>query len=381
MSPLRGGLGRGAEGRSMNVLYLQKRPIRAGAQTSLARLVSSAPLRDLNPVVLVSELGWLETQLRRQRVPVIVSRFANSRTLTARLLGLRSWARGIVRTAASMELSVQAIVANDHQECPLALALACELGGAPVLAILRTPGMTRRDFDKYRCQRCDAILGEGTELRERVSRWTRKPVGLFEEGFGEWEFEALRPWPASCPRRLVVIGSESRRKGFTDFIEAVGRLESADPGFPGFDCDLTGKLNDEIAVLLRKPFRSRFKFLGRVEAFADLVRSYDLAVHPSRAESFGMAPIESLIAGTPTLVSVTGVVGELALPSAWTFPAADIAALAQRLAALWRDWPRLPMAEVQEHIRRRFHIDRTARNVRAHLEAVCAPRADSPRAR
>jgi glycosyltransferase involved in cell wall biosynthesis len=148
-------------------------------------------------------------------------------------------------------------------------------------------------------------------------------------------------------------------------------LETTCPDFPGFECDLTGTLSEGIAALLRRPFRSRFAFLGRVEGFANLVQQYDLAVHPSRAESFGMAPIESLIAGTPTLVSVTGVVGELSLPPEWTFPPADIAALTQKLAALWRDWPPLPMVQVQARIRRGFHIDHTASKVRAQLEMVC----------
>jgi glycosyltransferase involved in cell wall biosynthesis len=62
--------------------------------------------------------------------------------------------------------------------------------------------------------------------------------------------------------------------------------------------------------------RSQFAFLGRVNGLSELVRGYDFAVHPSRMESFGLAPIEALLAGTPTLVSLTGEAGELGLPHA-----------------------------------------------------------------
>jgi len=362
----------------MNVLYLQKRPIRAGAQTSLARLVESSPLRELNPLVLLGERGWLEARLKQQGVRTLVSRFASSRSLAARLFGIRPWARSTAGKLRNLSFSPQAIVANDHQECPLAFALSSALGGIPVLGILRTPGMTQRDFEKYECERCDGMMAVGRELQDRLGQWTRKPVELFEEGFNDSEFKPPRSWPTSCPQRVIVLGSESPRKGFTDFIEAVHRLETAHPDFPGFDCDFTGTRTGEILGVLTRPHRSRFQFLGRVEAFSDRVRQYELAVHPSRAETFGLAPIESLIAGTPTLVSLTGVVCELSLPCEWVFPPRDIVALTERLAAFWRDWPLLPIARVQEQIRSRFHIDRTAGRVRAQLQKICLPPATVP---
>lgn len=359
----------------MSLLFIQKRSIRAGAQTSLARMVDSTPLRTLNPAVLLGDPGWLEEALQRQKTPVITTKFPSPRALATRLFGLRSFARRTAGMLRVQSIEPAAIIANDHQECPLAQALAKEFGNVPVLGILRTPGMTREDFDKYQCEACDGLMGEGKELQKRLTGWTQKPIGLFEEGFIESEFMPLKPPVTSCPRRIAVIGSEAPRKGFTDFIEAVHRLEAQLPDFPGFQCDLTGSQPAGSGDLLAKPARSTFQFLGRVEGFANLVRQYDLAIHPSRAETFGMAPIEAMLAGTPTLVSVTGVVGELGLPAAWTFPPADIGALTNRLAALWQGWPelQLDLGEVQAQIRRSFHIDHTAGFVRAELQALGLP--------
>ncbi|HYF36181.1 MAG TPA: glycosyltransferase [Prosthecobacter sp.] len=355
-----------------SILFVQKRPIRAGAQTSLARMVESTPLRELAPVVLVGGHGWLEEQLQRQQVPVAVTRFVSPRGFAGRLFGLGSFASRVACQLERRSIHPTAIIANDHQECPLALALAKALGHVPVLGILRTPGMTRMDFDKYDCDRCDGLMGEGKELRDRLTKWANKPVALFEEGFMESEFMPLKPIPASCPRRVLVAGSEAPRKGFTDFIEAVHRMEARLPDFGGFECDLTGAPPSGSQALLAKPSRSSFKFLGRVEGFANLVRQYDLAVHPSRAETFGMAPIEAMLAGTPTLVSTTGVVAELDLPTAWTFPPGDIATLTDRLVALWQHWPQLglDLSEVRAQIRRRYHIDHTAGFVRRELEEL-----------
>ncbi|MDZ4288135.1 MAG: glycosyltransferase family 4 protein, partial [Prosthecobacter sp.] len=258
-------------------------------------MVDSTPLRILGPAVLLGGEGWLAEQLQRQQVPVLTTDFPSPRAMATRLFGLGSFARRVAASLHSNSIQPTAIIANDHQECPLALSLSKTLGRVPVLAILRTPGMTRGDFDKYHCDRCDGLMGEGKELRQRLTEWTTKPVGLFEEGFTESEFMPPKPWPPSCPQRLVVIGSEAPRKGFTDFIEAVHCLEIQLPGFPGFRCDLTGSPPSGSDALLARPSRSTFHFLGRVEGFAHLVRQYDLAVHPSRAETFGMAPIEAML--------------------------------------------------------------------------------------
>lgn len=356
----------------MSVLFIQKRPIRAGAQTSLARLVDSAPLRPLEPAALIGGEGWLSQQLSRHGVPFVATPFPSPRGFLTRLFGLDGFARRVKTRLEAQRVQPAAVIANDHQECPLALAIARAFGGLPVLAILRTPGMTRADFDKYHCERCDGLMGEGWELRERVADWTTKKVSLFEEGFTESEFMPSKPYPLACPRRLLVIGSEAPRKGFTDFIAAIHQIEAAHSDFPGFHCDLTGTRPEAAEALLNKPSRSSFHFLGRVEGFAHLVREYDLAVHPSRAETFGMAPIEAILAGTPTLVSITGVVGHLDVPAPWAFSPGDVSGLADRLIALWRQWPHLALdvGRLQTQIRRSYHIDHTAGFVRDHLASL-----------
>ena len=354
----------------MSVLFLQNRPIRAGAQTSLARLVDSAPIRPLAPVVLLNSNGWLSDQLGRQTTPYCVFPFKSPRSLSTRMFGLSIWAKSAAAALGEKRSQIRVVVANDHQECPLALALAKTLGGLPVLAILRTPGMTKRDFDKYRCDASQALMGEGRELQARIKNWTSKSVSLFEEGFEETEFQPVKPSPTSCPKRVLLIGSEAPRKGFTDFIEALQLLEHQRPDFPGWTCDLTGSHTEAIDALLAKPMRSQFHFLGRIEEFPTCVREYAFAIHPSRAETFGMAPIEAILAGTPTLLSTTGVAAELSLPWSWTFPPGQIATLSERLELIWALWPPIDIPAIQAEIRARFHINHTASAVRSRLDSM-----------
>jgi len=284
-------------------------------------------------------------------------------------LGLSRFARHTARRLESSSIRPRALVANDHQECPLALALSRQLGNLPVLAILRTPGMSNRDYYKYRCNECHGLMAEGTDLLEKVRAWTDKDVALFEEGFTEDEFHSPKPPPAGFPDRILVIGSEAPRKGFTDFIEALDLIESNHRDFPGLHCDFTGTEPADAGDLLARPRRSSFKFLGRVDGFAKLVRGYDLAIHPSRAESFGMAPLEAILAGVPTLVSTTGIIASLPFPDSWAFPPKSPPEIATRLAHLWKQWNVSPLdlAALQSEIRARFHIDHTASFVRKSL--------------
>lgn len=347
-----------------SLLFLQRRATRAGAQTSLERMVLSEAISNFNPAVLIAESGWLSETLGGHGVPVIARQWPSPRSLKARLGGLKSFSREIVRAMREKGIYPDVIIANDHQECVLAQALSCGFGGVPTIAILRTPGMDQRDFEKYRCGDCDVIFGEGHELRERVETWAGRAVPIFEEGFIEEEFREPKCRLDGFPERIFVAGSEEPRKGFADFFEALFQLEKEQPDFPGWGCHLTGRRpNDETSQrLLDRSFRSRFTFLGRVDGFIEAAGEFDLAIHPSRAESFGMAPLELILAGIPTLVSTTGVIQKLEIPEAWKFPPSDPDALASCLQNLWLNWSDSSpdVQSIQEQIREEYHIEKTA---------------------
>jgi glycosyltransferase involved in cell wall biosynthesis len=350
-----------------NILFIQDRSIRAGAQTSLERMVQSENIRQLNPAALIAQPGWLSDTLKKHHVPAVVSRWPSPRSLKARLGGLDRFAKKIVPVLKQASIYPRVIIANDHQECLLAHSLSRALGGVPLMAILRTPGMNQLDFEKYRCAHCDVVFGEGHELRKRVETWLKKPVPLFEEGFAESEFLAPKSLPEQFPKRIFVAGSEEPRKGFQDFFDALEILEKKQPDFLGFDCHLTGAPPEDEATqrFLENSLRSELTFLGRVDNFIETASAFDLAIHPSRAESFGMAPLELLLAGIPTLISTTGVVEKMDIPEEWQFTPNDPGDLADHLEKLWLKWPEVSPAvsNIQKQIREQYHIEQTTAGV------------------
>jgi len=351
-------------GGNSSILFIQRKSHRAGAQTSLARMLKCGSIRQLQPAVLTGSEGWLSHDLRQLGIPVAVTSFPRLRSFKSQVIGLAPFAWRAARALASAAIRPSMIVANDHSECPPALELSRRYANVPVVGILRTPGMTRRDFEKFECDSCDGLLIVGEELRERVARWTDKPIDLYQEGFHRDELFDMKPWPQSFPDRLLVIGSEKPRKGFSDFLKALDMLEAQYLDFPALECDFTGTtiLGDE--ALLDLPRRARLRFLGRVDDFSALVREYPLAIHPSRAETFGLAPLEAVLAGVPTMASETGAVNEMVFPDEWKFPPYQPAAIAEGILRLWKTWPSdgAAIASLKDLIFKTFDMDQTVKS-------------------
>lgn len=348
-------------------LFIQKRPRRAGAQVSLSRIVTSDAIRDLNPFVLLGDDGWLDSFLSEQSIPHIIRSWPSPRSFIGRLGGLDQFSKQLLKHLHAQGLTPRAIIANDHQESLLAQSLAKASGGPPVAVILRTPGMNQNDFKKYQCNRCDHIFARGEDLAARARQWSGRDVSCMLGSFTDSDFLPPHPTPAAFPTRILVAGSEEPRKGFADFLEALFLIEQSEPDFPALDCVFTGvePTDEQCTSILKSPFRSQFHFKGRIDQFIDFAQDFDFAIHPSRAESFGMAPLELILAGIPTLVSTTGIIEELNIPSAWKFQPKKPAELAEKLTNLWKNWSKIaPDTQlIQAHIHEHYHISQTAQQI------------------
>lgn len=332
-------------------------------------MAGSRALAPIEPVVLLGSTGWLADELSGREISHLVLPFPSPRALPARLFGLGTFAARVKQELQFRGIEPAAVVANDHQECPLAVAVAAACGGIPVLGILRSVGMDERDFQKYGCGKCRELLCVGEALREKVRQWSGREPGLFEEGFGDKEFHPARARPQTFPARVLVIGTDEPGKGFGDFIEAVDLIESEHPEFPVLRCDFTGLGPTGGDELLGRKRRAVFRFLGRVEDLGTRLTEYPLVVHPSRAETFGLAPLEALLAGTPTLASATGMFAKLDFLERWRFSPGEPREIAAALVRTWRTWPNcfLNLNEIQENLRGLFHIDRTVQSVKRAL--------------
>ena len=331
--------------KTRELLFIQRRPTRAGAQTSLFRLASVSKNK---AVVLCAEEGWLTAALPHS----LIQKWPSARSLAGRIGGLKFSARKVLN-----KTQPALIIANDHQECPFALAIARE-AQIPCLVILRTPGMSQRDFEKYQCADCDHLFVVGEELNIEVRQWSATETSLFQEGFLENEFASNPITSTAFPDEILVAGSSEPRKGFNDLIEALKIVESRLPEFPLKKVTLTGQALDTSIPDLR----CDLDFVGRVDDFIDFARNFHFAVHPSRHETFGLAPLELIIAGIPTLCTETGCANAELLPDAWRTTPSSPEALANSLEDWVNNWEthQQNLGRVIETIHREFSIETTA---------------------
>ena len=352
----------------MSVLYLQKRTHRAGAQTCLARLLRHAGLREWHPALACSQAGWLTAECERAAVPCFVEPFPSSRSLTARLFGNAAFARRIHELTLRRSFSPVIVHANDHLEGLLGLALARQCQARSAIT-LRSSGMTRADYFKYRCPEFDLLAVVGDELLTRVQGWDpARPVTLIHDGLEAAEFAPPRPLAARFPRKILVLGSEAGGKGWADLTDALGQLEQAG-GLPELELDFTGAEPDAGRNDLRlgRLGRTRCRFLGRVEKFRELVLGYDLVINPTRMESFGMAAVEVVALGVPLLSSRTGIIEQVIQQPEFLFEASAPTSLAKALGKLLVNWgrPAFDSARAQQNIREKFLVDHAVAKLNA----------------
>lgn len=358
------------------VLFVQRRCGKSGAPVALSGLLGHAALRSLHPVLLASAEGWLTEQCCRMQVPFLNVLFPSSRSLGARLWGNRRFALRVRHVLNTRDFRPRLVVGNDHLEGLLALAISRDWKARRAL-FLRSSEMTERDYFKYRCDRFERVYAAGEALQAAAARWDpSRDVRLLRDGVNAEEILPPKPRPAYFPNRVLVVGSESHFKGWQDLVAAVDLLEK-DPAFPALDIDFTGqapnrRFND---MQLDKPRRCRFHFLGRVEQFRELVRQYDLVIHPSRQEAFGLAMVEILAAGVALLCSRAGIIKQIQAQPAMLFDPRCPQDLARKIQQLREHWTETDFGldACQRNIRDHFLLDRTAPHLAEDLRRLIMP--------
>lgn len=182
------------------------------------------------------------------------------------------------------------------------------------------------------------------------------------------DFDAIGRRPRRAPGRPVRLVQLGRVfadvKGQDLTIEALARLRergisdvTVDFIGPGPDTDALTALAGRLGVA------DRVRFLGgmsRAETYA-LLPGYDLLVHPSRIEGFGLAIIEGMAAGLPVITTDTGAPAEVVAHGRLgrTFAYGDADALAAAIEADIRGYDAaLDRADrACDEARRRYALD------------------------
>jgi N-acetyl-alpha-D-glucosaminyl L-malate synthase BshA len=160
---------------------------------------------------------------------------------------------------------------------------------------------------------------------------------------------AMRPRYASADEKLLVHLSNFRPvKRILDVVEVFARIAGALPA----RLMMIGDGPDRSAaehLALRLGIASRIHFLGKQDNVNELLPLADLMIMPSEMESFGLAALEAMACGVPTIATRVGGVPELIdegggehgrQANGLLFPVGDVQAMASAAIALLQDEPR-----------------------------------------
>jgi glycosyltransferase involved in cell wall biosynthesis len=201
---------------------------------------------------------------------------------------------------------------------------------------------------------CRGSRAESLTYAAGIALWQRR-LAEHADAFvvpSAFALRRLRELGAPVGDRAHVIGSVQRqlavasRAGEGSYALAAGRL-SPEKGFAdvvdacvgaGLPLVVAGD-GPELPALRARAAGADVRFTGRVEA-AELARlraGAAVAVVPSRfAEILPLAALEAMAAGLPTVAARSGGL-EDAVPEEGLYPAGDVAALTDRVRALWGD--------------------------------------------
>jgi glycosyltransferase involved in cell wall biosynthesis len=221
-----------------------------------------------------------------------------------------------------------------------------------------------------------------------VSRSTISVVhnGIDPERVRQRARAASAPLPARDPDEVIIahVGVLSAHKQQHVAIEALARLPKQVTlwicgGVPeGGDPSYAQRLRGQAA---RLGISSRVRFLGWRDDVPSVLAAADVAVLPSREESFGLALAEAMALGKPCVGTAIGGIPEVIEHGITGFvtpsdPGAVAEALSQLVAST--DARRKMGAAGQQRVERLFTVERQAREVRAALDAVLAETGTGP---
>jgi glycosyltransferase involved in cell wall biosynthesis len=186
---------------------------------------------------------------------------------------------------------------------------------------------------------------------------------------------------ADSPRRIMVIGRLSPRKGQHIAVEAVARLREA-----GYDVtlELVGTAFrgyewyvEQLTTLARdRKIAEHVTLTGYRSPAVEVFAEADIAVVPSLEEPFGTAAVEAMLAGRPLVVSDVGGLPEIvgADETGLVVPPGDAQALADAVASLLDDAGRATSmaARGNADVRDRFGIDRYLDELATQIAEVVA---------
>ena len=176
------------------------------------------------------------------------------------------------------------------------------------------------------------VIPNGIDFNDKTTE-SRKVIGR--------EFRTLHSIPADVPL-VATLGELKVLKGQRDFVLAANEIVKrvADVKFvvAGKDNTLDQKFRRELKRLVRVlGMEERFLWLDWLDDTAPLLAAADVFVSPSHSESFGLAILDAMAAGTPVVATATDGAKELIKEADALSPVKDPVTLAAKICCLLED--------------------------------------------
>jgi mannosyltransferase len=256
---------------------------------------------------------------------------------------------------------------------------------APIRLIFNSAGQRRhKPFTRWMLRRMDAVIATS----ERSGSFLEVPHTVVSHGTDVEHFHPPRSaedsFAASGLPGKYAIGCTGRirhQKGTDLFVDAMVRLL---PHHPDWTAVITGRttsdnwnfereLKERIAAA---GLAERIVFLGDVDDIALWYRRMTLFVAPSRAEGFGLTPLEAMASQTAVVTSDAGSYPSMIRPgiNGAIVPAGDGEALAAAIEPYLRD-PQLALSQGEAalaFVRENFSLAAEARGIQAVYDRLWA---------
>jgi len=334
----------------VRVVYVVPHATRGGAERVTMDLIALHGREAVEPVAIFLSDGPLVAEARRLGVqaevipaPRMRNVFAAGRAkrrLARRLVELRAqlvhgvmaWGHAYGGAAARRARIPAVWFQHDVPDWHRALNVVAAL--TPARRIIANSVLTARAQTRFNPRRARIeVVHPGTRIpaEPRAARRARGRKGL---GYGEQEF------------LVGMVARLARGKGHATLLRAARSLCNARRdarvvvagGAPfGLDPDYPDELQRLAASL---GIGDRVRFTGQTEATVDMLSACDVAVHvPDAPESYGLAVVEAMAAGTAVVAGDAGAVREIVEPgrTAVLVPTGDHESLATALLALHDD--------------------------------------------
>lgn len=324
----------------MKVLFLQKKAHKSGASVCLERTIRTLRNAGLDAMAIVGEHGWLSDRLIQINALCGIVPFPSFRSPLSKWFKLRLFS---VRSNRIWDEygPFHIIHANDIWDALLTEWLALKHKVKWIVHLRSDIANRPLHYYKYHCHKAHATIAVSDLMYNAVKTLQHNIVEYIPEGISKDEFIAPGNRTILFPNKIGVIGNGSKGKGWDDLAEAFIKVERAGGVLPEviyFFGGIDKKRAGEITKMF--PHKIRVLFQGHVSNLSERLSGMDIIIAPSRHETFGMAMVETIAAGTPVIASNTGITPQImGSDSPWMFSPSNPDSIAETWLRLPEIWP------------------------------------------